>query len=96
MVEGLIKLTGADIGVSVTGIAGPSGGTKSKPVGLVYIGVYVKRVKSLNVKKFQFGGDRKSVRQQAVQAVLYEILKDADIRKLHADDHLRLYALDMR
>jgi len=39
MAEGVKKLSGADIAVSLTGIAGPSGGTDEKPVGLVYLGV---------------------------------------------------------
>ena len=39
MVEGLSKISRANISVSITGIAGPNGGTKYKPVGLVYIGV---------------------------------------------------------
>ena len=39
MAEGIRKLSGADIGISTTGIAGPGGGTDEKPVGLVYIGI---------------------------------------------------------
>ena len=39
MAEGIVKLSGADIGVGITGIAGPGGGTPEKPVGLVYIGI---------------------------------------------------------
>ena len=37
MAEGIVKLSGADIGIGITGIAGPGGGTKEKPVGLIYI-----------------------------------------------------------
>ena len=39
MAEGVKKLSGADIGISTTGVAGPTGGTPEKPVGLVYVGV---------------------------------------------------------
>lgn len=39
MAKGILRLSGADIGISVTGVAGPTGGTKEKPVGTVYIGV---------------------------------------------------------
>ncbi len=52
MVTGLQKKTGCDVCVSVTGIAGPSGGTKRKPVGLVYVGCIVKgkkKVVKLNI-----------------------------------------------
>ncbi len=69
MSMGIQKLSGADIGVSSTGIAGPTGGTDKKPVGLVYISLYAKdgfhTVKKLNLK-----GDRNSVREQTVNEVL--------------------------
>ena len=42
MAEGVRKLSGADIGISTTGIAGPNGGTAEKPVGLVYVGISTK------------------------------------------------------
>lgn len=60
MAEQIRILTNADIGISTTGIAGPGGGTKSKPVGLVYIGL---STKSKNiVEKYIFRFDRKNNR----------------------------------
>ena len=68
MSRGIMNVSGANIGVSSTGIAGPGGGTPEKPVGLVYIslctddGYHI--YKQLNLK-----GDRLSVRQQTVEQV---------------------------
>ena len=56
MCEGIRTHAYTDIGVSTTGIAGPTGGSKEKPVGLVYIGVSTKE-KTL-VKRFVFNGSR--------------------------------------
>ncbi len=68
MAEGAAKAANAQIALSVTGIAGPGGGTKEKPVGLVYIGccLYGKTV----VEKHVFAGDRMAVRQASVEAAL--------------------------
>jgi nicotinamide-nucleotide amidase len=68
MAEGICKTSGADIGVSITGIAGPGGGTKEKPVGLVYIGICVKD--AVETKKFEFGLDRNMNQERAVKEAL--------------------------
>lgn len=70
MAEGLLK--NADIGVATTGIAGPSGGTPEKPVGLVYIAVSGKN--GTVVIKNNFGGDRKAVRTKTRNKALKEAL----------------------
>ena len=61
-------ITGSDVCVSVTGIAGPTGGTEEKPVGLVYIGCcYNNRTV---VKEFHFKGERQKIREQATANAL--------------------------
>lgn len=74
MAEGVRRAAGADIGVGITGIAGPDGGTKEKPVGLVYIGCCF-RGKTC-VRRFVFDGNRSEVRESAVSAAL-TLLRDA-------------------
>ncbi|MGI6706887.1 MAG: competence/damage-inducible protein A [Clostridia bacterium] len=63
MAIGCLKETGADISVSVTGIAGPEGGTEDKPVGLVYIGIAQKD--NVEVYSFRFAGDRERIRMMS-------------------------------
>ncbi|WP_338968490.1 CinA family nicotinamide mononucleotide deamidase-related protein [Fusobacterium nucleatum] len=62
-----------DVGISTTGIAGPDGGTKDKPVGLVYIGIKVKN--EVKVFKRELKGDRNKIRQRAMMYALYNLLK---------------------
>ncbi|MCI8599204.1 MAG: competence/damage-inducible protein A [Lachnospiraceae bacterium] len=68
MAKGAILTTGSDVAVAITGIAGPDGGTKEKPVGLVYIAVSVKG--DMHVEKFQFTGNRAKIRESAVVSAL--------------------------
>ena len=65
MAEGVRKVSGTDIGVSVTGIAGPTGATKDKPVGLVYIGISTKDI--TNVRELRLEGDRTQNRQNSMR-----------------------------
>lgn len=67
MASGVREKLGADVGVSVTGIAGPGGGTAEKPVGLVWVAVHGSEVKA---RRFHVGGDRAEIRQRAAQAAL--------------------------
>jgi PncC family amidohydrolase len=53
MCKNLLKISKTNIAISVTGIAGPDGGTKKKPIGLVYLGICSKN--KLEIKKFNFG-----------------------------------------
>jgi len=53
MCNNLFKISKTNIAISVTGIAGPDGGTKKKPIGLVYVGICSKN--KLEIKKFNFG-----------------------------------------
>ena len=68
MAAGAAKNAGADAALVSTGIAGPSGGTKEKPVGLVYLGCCLKG--RITVRREIFNGDRESIRRQAVTAAL--------------------------
>lgn len=61
MAKGALKNSDADLALSITGIAGPNGGSKEKPVGLVYIGL-AKKDGFVRVRKFNFVGDRSQVR----------------------------------
>lgn len=68
MAKGAAMLNKADVAVAITGIAGPDGGTKDKPVGLVYIACCVK--KKVVVKEYHFKGNRAKVREAATSAAL--------------------------
>ena len=68
MATGARERLGAELGIGVTGIAGPAGGSPTKPVGTVVIAVSLGPVEE--VRTFRFLGDRQMVRQQATQAAL--------------------------
>ena len=68
MAEGIRARTGASLGVAITGIAGPSGGSEEKPVGLVFVALADER--GTQVREFRFPGNRERVRLWATQMAL--------------------------
>lgn len=74
MAEGARNALQADVAVSTTGLAGPSGDEFGNPVGTVFIG-YADRYHSVS-RHFLFAGDRQQVRQQAAQAAMSLILEE--------------------
>ena len=72
MVRGVLEVSGAQIGIGVTGIAGPGGGTPDKPVGLVYIGIGSKN-DGIKVEKHNFHGNREQIKQSVANAALDSI-----------------------
>lgn len=68
MAEGILRTSGADIGLAVTGIAGPGGGTPEKPVGLVYIAIAMDG--NVEVKRIYNQGDRKRIKLSTANTAL--------------------------
>jgi nicotinamide-nucleotide amidase len=75
MAQGAVVRAGIDLAVSVTGLAGPGGGTPHKPVGLVYIGL-ARRDGAARVERRVFSGDRAAIRRAALRLAL-ELLREA-------------------
>ncbi|MEN8210007.1 MAG: CinA family protein [Candidatus Fermentibacteria bacterium] len=73
MAAGIRKLTGSDISISVTGIAGPDGGTEEKPVGTVWMAVCGSRTVSAEKKLFE--GERDVVRKKAADYLLEKLYR---------------------
>ena len=81
MVKGAVDNSRADYGISITGIAGPDGGTEDKPVGTVCLGWY-KRNAEGHTTKVHFEGDRLAIREQscllAMQGLIDLLLKEIE------------------
>ena len=73
MAQGVRQILKTDYGLSITGIAGPSGGTTTKPVGLVFIAL--SHAKETRVMKFLFKGNRVRIKKQAGQSALKMLAK---------------------
>ena len=73
MAEGALAQSGADMAVSVTGVAGPTGGTKEKPVGLVYLSL-AENDEDAVIKRYVFAGTRDHIRRSTVGAALELVL----------------------
>lgn len=71
MAEGIARRYNTNIGISTTGIAGPEGGTKEKPVGLVYFGIYING--KVKAKRYIFNGSRQQVRLRATKTILNDL-----------------------
>lgn len=76
MVEGCVKQAGSDLGMAVTGIAGPDGGTDEKPVGTVCFGWRIGDTSLTETRVFS--GDRSMVRRQTIEQALIRMVKLLD------------------
>ena len=84
MAEGVRRRIPADIGVGITGIAGPGGATAEKPVGLVYIAVAT--AEAVRVERHIFDGVRTEVRRQSTEAAL-AMVRDLILDNSHGMEH---------
>jgi nicotinamide-nucleotide amidase len=81
MAEGAIARTGADLSLSLSGVAGPTGGTARNPIGSVWFALARRQDERVSVgaRHQQFAGDRDAVRRQAVEAALSWLLAETGI-----------------
>jgi PncC family amidohydrolase len=84
MAIGARERFGADLAASVTGIAGPDGGSAAKPVGLTYVGVA--DAAGVDVRRFAWGGDRAANRLDSAVAVLELLLERAGVEPTGSGD----------
>ena len=88
MARGARQVTGSDIAISITGIAGPTGGTEQKPVGTTFIGI--SGLGSERVQRYVWTGDRTENRAASVRAAL-EMLVELINRSQSAVSHVPLH-----
>ncbi|MGQ0527484.1 MAG: CinA family protein [Alphaproteobacteria bacterium] len=75
MALGAVNNSHAEIAVSITGVAGPDGGSEDKPVGRVYI-AYADSKQKTSVNEYNFSGNRQSIREQSTRAALEMLIKE--------------------
>ena len=73
LASGIAKKLNSDIGVGITGIAGPTGGTEKKPVGLIFVGIFYKN--NVYIKQYNLTPNRKVNRELTVVLCLNELRK---------------------
>jgi nicotinamide-nucleotide amidase len=76
MAEGALAHAPVDLAVSITGVAGPGGGTATKPVGLVYLGI-IRKGRAARTERHMFPGDRAAVRAASTYRALELLLEAA-------------------
>ena len=84
MAIGALSRVGADLAVSVTGIAGPGGGSKAKPVGLTYVALA--DAAGTDVRRFVWSGDRAEVREAGARAALELLIERLSATPAHPDE----------
>lgn len=75
MAKGVCLLSGSDIGAGITGIAGPTGGTPEKPVGLVYVAVYLRSIDKFFVGELHLDGEREQIRNTTAEKVIMKVIE---------------------
>lgn len=78
MAKGIVEAANADIGVGITGIAGPTGGTSEKPVGLVYYSIYFKNNDKMIIEKLLLNGTRDEIRKETVNKVIEKVITELE------------------
>ena len=81
MALGALRASNADLALSATGIAGPDGGSTEKPVGIVYLGIALRKDNQCLTIEHKFKGDRVSVRLQTIEAALNAMKKQISEQK---------------
>ncbi len=82
MVRGALDASHADVSVAISGVAGPGGGSPDKPVGTVWL-AWACENKPIRAQCYLFKGDRKRIRQQAVEAALEGLIQQCEDQPLN-------------